>query len=78
MCRQCFSKYERATKLLDGLKSNIICSVDSILDCLPECEPEHSEQPPTPPTPKRPRLTLPSGTRFLSLGKSPGVRVSYN
>ena len=72
MCRQCFSKYERATKLLDGLKSDIVSSVNSILDCLLECEPQQ------PPTPKRPRLASPTRTRFLILGNSPGVRVSDN
>jgi len=69
MCRQCFSKYERISKLIDGLKSDIVSSVNTLLDCF---------EPQQPPTPKRPRLASPTRGRFLTTGNSPGVRVSDN
>lgn len=63
ICRHCSSKYERAAKLIDRIKSDIVSSVNTLLDHL---------EPQQPSTPNRSRST--PRTRFLTSGKSPGVK----
>lgn len=54
--------------MIDGLKSDIVSSVNGLMDNFET----------QPPNPKRPRSSLPKRTIFHTSGRSPSVRVSGN